>query len=176
MLGTYRLQDPMGKELGSLVHGNRLVKANVDGDELRKMWARPSVKDELRRRNNIPDKDFVLSTDDNSQILSDFLTNAEIDDIVQEDDVDWSELEIPSRQQSQQYEIPPHIPILQPLLSPSTPVDTEMQGPSENTSNPTTAVEPRELPGRPPKRRKKTPPPPTRQSTRHRRLSSRYKE
>ena len=90
MLSTYQLQDPMGKELGSLVHGNRLVKANVDGDELRKMWApsRPSVKDELWRRNNIPDKDFVLSTDNNSPIITDFLANADIDDIVQEDNVD----------------------------------------------------------------------------------------
>jgi len=173
MLGTYRLQDPMGKELGSLVHGNRLVKANVDGNELRKMWARPSVKDELRRRNNIPDKDFVLSTDDNSRILSDILINAEVDDIVQEDDVDWSGLEIPSRQQDN---IPPHIPVLRPLLSLSTPADTETPSPSENTSNPTTAVEPQELLERPPKRRKKTPPPPTRQSTRHRQLNSRYKE
>lgn len=49
MLGTYRSQDPMGNELGGLVHGNQLVKANVDGDELQKRWARPSVKDELHR-------------------------------------------------------------------------------------------------------------------------------
>src|SRR5438552_6481531 len=52
MLGTYLLQDPNGRELAALVHGNRLVKANISSaDELKKLWAAPATKDQLRRRN-----------------------------------------------------------------------------------------------------------------------------
>jgi hypothetical protein len=52
-LGTYRLQDPSGKELQALVHGNRLLKAHINSTEaLRKLWASPAAKDALRRRNN----------------------------------------------------------------------------------------------------------------------------
>ena len=48
MLGTYRLQDPNGRELAALVHGNRLVKANISSaDELRKLWAAPATKDQF---------------------------------------------------------------------------------------------------------------------------------
>jgi len=52
-LGTYRLQDPNGKELQALVHGNRLLKAHINSTEaLRKLWASPSAKDALRRQTN----------------------------------------------------------------------------------------------------------------------------
>src|SRR5208282_649641 len=52
LLGTYRLQDSNGSELQALVHGNRLIKANISTtDELRKLWASPATKDALRRRN-----------------------------------------------------------------------------------------------------------------------------
>jgi hypothetical protein len=52
MLGTYRLQDPNGKELAALVHGNRLLKAYISSTEtLKKLWASPAAKDQLRRRN-----------------------------------------------------------------------------------------------------------------------------
>jgi hypothetical protein len=51
-LGTYRLQDPNGKELQALVHGNRLVKAHLNTYEaLRKLWASPAAKDALRQTN-----------------------------------------------------------------------------------------------------------------------------
>ena len=51
-LGTYRLQDPNGKELQALVHGNRLVKAHLNTYEaLRNLWASPAAKDTLRRNN-----------------------------------------------------------------------------------------------------------------------------
>ena len=37
-LGTYRLQDPSGKQLQALVHGNRLLKAHINSREtLRKL-------------------------------------------------------------------------------------------------------------------------------------------
>ena len=174
MLGTYRLQDPMGKELGSLVHGNRLVKANVDGDELRKMWTQPSVKDTLRRRNNIPEKDFVLSTDDNSQILTDFLSSADIDDIVQIED-DSPETEMPLRQPS----VPSHIPILRPLspTPPSSPGEMieVLSGPPNDSEWQPAGLSGNTTPGeRPLKRQKKTPPLPTRQSERRRQPSRRY--
>ena len=40
LLGTYRLQDPNGRELAALVHGNRLIKPNIStADELRDLWA-----------------------------------------------------------------------------------------------------------------------------------------
>src|ERR1700694_5787441 len=52
MLGTYRLQDPNGRELAALVHGNQLVKATIPtADELRDLWASPAGKDALRKRN-----------------------------------------------------------------------------------------------------------------------------
>jgi hypothetical protein len=52
LLGTYRLHDPDGRELQALVHGNRLIKANIrTTEELRKLWASPAAKDALRRRN-----------------------------------------------------------------------------------------------------------------------------
>jgi hypothetical protein len=54
-LGTYRLQDPNGKELQALVHGNRLLKAHINTREtLRKLWASPAAKDALRRQNGRP--------------------------------------------------------------------------------------------------------------------------
>ena len=52
LLGTYRLQSPNGRELQALVHGNRLVRAYIrTTEELRQLWASPSTKDALRRRN-----------------------------------------------------------------------------------------------------------------------------
>jgi hypothetical protein len=52
LLGTYRLQDPNGRELTALIHGNRLIKANIrTADELRDLWASPKAKDKLWKRN-----------------------------------------------------------------------------------------------------------------------------
>src|SRR5437773_3352095 len=52
LLGTYRLQDPFGRELLALVHGNRLIEAQIrTTDDLRRLWASPATKDALRRRN-----------------------------------------------------------------------------------------------------------------------------
>ena len=51
-LGTYRLQDPKGTELAALVHGNRLLKANIStAEKLRDLWSSPAAKDRLRRVN-----------------------------------------------------------------------------------------------------------------------------
>jgi len=52
VLGTYRLQDPNGRELQALVHGNRLLKAHLNSyDALSKLWASPAAKDTLRQTN-----------------------------------------------------------------------------------------------------------------------------
>jgi hypothetical protein len=52
MLGTYRLQDPNGKELAALVHENRLLRAYISSTEiLKKLWTSSAAKDQLRRRN-----------------------------------------------------------------------------------------------------------------------------
>jgi hypothetical protein len=68
LLGTYRLQDPSGKELAALIHGNRLVQANIrTTDALRKLWASPSVKDALRRQN--ANLELVPSDPENTRIL-----------------------------------------------------------------------------------------------------------
>jgi hypothetical protein len=46
MLGTYRLQDPNGKELATVVHGDRLINANIStADELKQLWASPATED-----------------------------------------------------------------------------------------------------------------------------------
>jgi hypothetical protein len=52
MLRTYRLQDPNGKELAALVHGNRLLRAYISSTKtLKKLWASPVAKDQLRHLN-----------------------------------------------------------------------------------------------------------------------------
>jgi len=70
LLGTYRLVDPNGRELAALVHGNRLIKANIrTADELRDLWASPKAKNELRRRN----VELVPSYPENTDILDQHL-------------------------------------------------------------------------------------------------------
>ena len=72
LLGTYRLQDPNGHELQALVHGNRLIKANIrTTEELRKLWASPATKDALRRRNI--QTELVPSEPENTRILEKYL-------------------------------------------------------------------------------------------------------
>ena len=77
LLGTYRLQDPNGRELASLVHGNRLLKAKISSaDELQKLWAAPSTKDQLRRQNLKPE--LVVSDDSqNTDLLEQYLYQAD---------------------------------------------------------------------------------------------------
>ena len=83
MLGTYRLQDPNGKELATLVHGNRLIKANISSaDELRRLWAAPAMKDQLRRRNLNAE---IMPSDErqNTELLEQYLWDDDTDDVVQ---------------------------------------------------------------------------------------------
>src|SRR2546423_2758070 len=77
LLGTYRLQDPNGRELAALVHGNRLVKAAITtADELRDLWASPKAKDALRKR-NIREEDTLPSYPENTDILDAYLQDDE---------------------------------------------------------------------------------------------------
>ena len=79
LLGTYRLHDPNGRELQALVHGNRLIKANIrTTDELRKLWASPATKDALRRRNI--QTELVPSDPENTDALERYLLEIDIED------------------------------------------------------------------------------------------------
>src|SRR4030095_17012742 len=90
LLGTYRLQDPNGHELDALIHGNRLIKANVStADELRDLWAPPKGKDRLRKRNR--NVELIPSYPENTDSLDRYLQDNDDDD---EDLVDISELNL----------------------------------------------------------------------------------
>jgi hypothetical protein len=79
LLGTYRLQDPNGRELAALVHGNRLIKASVrTADELRDLWASPRAKDKLRKRNR--SIELVPSYPENTDRLDQYLQNDDDDE------------------------------------------------------------------------------------------------
>ena len=72
LLGTYHLHDPNGRELQALVHGNQLIKANIQAtEELRELWASPATKDALRRRNI--QVELVPSEPENTRILERYL-------------------------------------------------------------------------------------------------------
>jgi len=79
LLGTYRLQGPNGRELQALVHGNRLLKANIrTSDELRKLWASPATKDQLRRRNI--QTELIASEPENTDTLERYLLEIDEED------------------------------------------------------------------------------------------------
>jgi len=79
-LGTYRLQGPNGKELAALVHGNRLIQANIrTTDELRRLWASPSIKDALRRQN--ARLELIPSDPENTKALETYLMDLAPDEL-----------------------------------------------------------------------------------------------
>jgi hypothetical protein len=87
LLGTYRLQDPNGRELAALVHGNRLIKANIrTADELRDLWASPKTKDKLRKRNR--NVELVPSYAENTDALDQHLQDND-DDLDEIEEIDW---------------------------------------------------------------------------------------
>jgi hypothetical protein len=78
MLGTYRLQDPKGKELQALVYGNRLLNTYIDNLEvLEKIWVSPSMKDVFRRNNIRPDPELIPSSVENTHELERYLMDTE---------------------------------------------------------------------------------------------------
>jgi len=79
LLGTYRLQDPNGRELAALVHGNRLIKADIrTAEELRELWASPRAKDQLRKRNR--NVELIPSYPENTDALDQYLQVVDDDD------------------------------------------------------------------------------------------------
>ena len=87
LLGTYRLQDPNGRELAALVHGNRLIKANIQtADELRDLWSSPKTKDKLRKRNR--NVELVPSYSENTDGLDQYLQDADDEDLDEMKEVD----------------------------------------------------------------------------------------
>ena len=87
LLGTYRLQDPNGRELASLIHGNRLIKVNIyTVDELRDLWSSPRGKDALRRQNIRAE--LIPSYPENTNILDRYLQDDEdIPPLAPQDDI-----------------------------------------------------------------------------------------
>jgi hypothetical protein len=84
ILGTYRLQDPNGKELAALVHGNRLLRAYISSTEtLKKFWASPAAKDQLRLR-NITTEYIGSDNPQNTELLEQYLF--EDDDQIYQDE------------------------------------------------------------------------------------------
>ena len=76
LLGTYRLQSPAGKELAALVHGNRLVAAEISSiDKLEELWASPRMKDILRRTNVRPE--LVPASLENPDTLEQYLMDTD---------------------------------------------------------------------------------------------------
>src|SRR5208282_152871 len=74
LVGTYRLQDPDGRELAALIHGNRLIETIVrTADELKELWASPKGKDVLRKRNR--QMEVLPSYPENTDILDEHLQN-----------------------------------------------------------------------------------------------------
>ena len=72
MLGTYRLQDPTGNPLLALIHGNRLIKANIrTTDELRKLWASPLLRSKLRLQNKRVE--MIPAEPENTKALDQYL-------------------------------------------------------------------------------------------------------
>lgn len=93
MLGTYRLQDPNGRELSALVHGYRLIQANIrTTDELRKLWGSPSARDALRQQNSR--LELIPSESENTDELERYLME------VDPDEPDLESLQIDSRKRT----------------------------------------------------------------------------
>ncbi len=83
LLGMYRLQDSNGRELAALVHGNRLIKANMTtANELQDLWESPKVKDKLRQRNR--NLELMPLYAKHTDILDQYLQNNERDDDLDE--------------------------------------------------------------------------------------------
>ena len=145
-LGTYRLQDPNGKELQALVHGNRLVKAHLNTYEaLRNLWASPAAKDTLRRNNKRVE---LVNSDTNGTEQLDRLL---IDDPIQSaiDQVPIEGDEAPTMD----------------IETPAQPIPSPKQDGHEQDEH-------QELPC---KRRRQISTEPTRHSTRQRRPTARYR-
>ena len=65
--------------MAALVHGNRLIKANIrTADELRDLWASPKAKDKLRRRNR--NLELMPSYAENTDALDQYLQDIDDDD------------------------------------------------------------------------------------------------
>jgi hypothetical protein len=51
ILGTYRLQDPSGNVVSTLINGQRLVPAHVQGEDIKGLWNSSKIQGALRKRN-----------------------------------------------------------------------------------------------------------------------------
>lgn len=68
LLGTYKLQDPNGRELAVLAYGNQLIKAAIHtANELRDIWVSLRKREEVRRRK--AELELISSYPENSNTL-----------------------------------------------------------------------------------------------------------
>ena len=78
LLGTYRIQDPNGRELPLLIHGNRLISATISTTaQLRELWSSPAKKDQLRRQTQNQNLELVPSEPENTRELERYLLEIE---------------------------------------------------------------------------------------------------
>jgi hypothetical protein len=110
LLGTYRLQSPTGKELVALVHGNRLIAAEISSiDKLEELWASPRMKDILRKRN--VHTELIPAYSENTDALEQYLMDAD-----EFDDPLPLEEPLQNLQSSQRVEFPPKRPLEQEVF------------------------------------------------------------
>jgi len=115
LLGTYRLQDPNARELAALVHGNRLIAAEISSiDKLEGLWASPRMKDILRRRN--VRTELVPSHPENTDALDQHLLDSE--DMDDPPPLEEPPLAAKSKKQNRNAQIPLQISVKRPLERP----------------------------------------------------------
>jgi hypothetical protein len=51
ILGTYRLQDPSGNIVSTLINGQRLIPAQIQGEDIKGLWNSSKIQGALRKRN-----------------------------------------------------------------------------------------------------------------------------
>jgi hypothetical protein len=100
LLGTYRLQDPNGIILKAFVHGNLLLRANMQTtDELKQLWAAPNVRNTLRRQNK--NFEIVLGEPDATDVLDRFLQEVDYEGANEPVSVERASADLPIREQAQ---------------------------------------------------------------------------
>jgi len=136
MLGTYCLQDPNGHQLQSLIHGNRIIKANIrTTDELRSLWVSPKFSAQLRRLTRQLNRDFNLhpAGEDNNRLLEQLIESED----AASDDNDLRPLIM------QPFTEPESIQLQEPIAITSTPTSDEVPSEMEGveTQNPSASLQ-----------------------------------
>jgi transposase InsO family protein len=62
-LGTYRLADPQGNVVKTLINGCRLIPARINGDEITQLWNSSRIQNSLRKRGMTLEESSPIVTD-----------------------------------------------------------------------------------------------------------------